>query len=404
MTATAPAQQGDTVADSGQRSKRAPRRWRLRTPRWPGRGPGRRARRVRLLLLGLVVVLGTVAGSMVPALTAPGTDSTSARIAEWARDHGMSPLVTWAEQRTYQPPTVGGAPEANSPLDHPSAPSAAAAGTALPAPIRTAAQPPLPGEGVWQVNATVHGAPAMAQTFLRPDATHTSYTAAATWFDPHLVSAQLHPGAAEPGGTGWAMPDSIPPAQRVGLLAAFNSGFKLADARGGFYEDGRTAQPLVAGAASMVFNTDGTMTIGQWGRDVTMSPRVAAVRQNLVPLVEDAHVVPGIDANINQVWGATIGNDKYVWRSGIGVTASGGIVEVVGPGLSADSLATLLQKAGCTQAMELDINPQWTSFVRYQATADPTNPTPINLLPTMQPPADRYTTTSSRDFITLHTR
>jgi len=161
-------------------------------------------------------------------------------------------------------------------------------------------------------------------------------------------------------------------------LAAFNSGFKLADARGGFYEDGRTAQPLVAGAASMVFFTDGTMTVGQWGRDVTMSPRVAAVRQNLVPLVDHAQVVPGIDANINQVWGSTIGNNKYVWRSGIGVTASGGIIEVVGPGLSADSLATLLQKAGSTQAMELDINPQWTSFVRYQPTTDPTNRAPGN--------------------------
>jgi len=42
--------------------------------------------------------------------------------------------------------------------------------------------------------------------------------------------------------------------------------------------------------------------------------------------------------------------------------------------------------------------------VRYQPTTDPTNPTPINLLLTMQHPADRYTTTSSRDFITLHTR
>ena len=224
VTATAPAQQGNT-ADSGQRAKRAPRGWWRRAPRWLGRGPGRRGRRVRLLVLVLVVVLGTVAGSMVPALTAPGTDSTSARIAEWARDHGMSPLVTWAEQRTYQPPTVGGAPEANSPLDHLSAPPAPVpAGAALPAPIDPLAQPPLPGEGVWQVSATVRGAPAMAQTFLRPDATHTSYTAAATWFDPHLVSAQLHPGAAEPGGTGWAVPDSIPPAQRVGLLAAFNSG------------------------------------------------------------------------------------------------------------------------------------------------------------------------------------
>ena len=401
MTATAPAQQGDTVADSGQRSKRAPRRWRLRTPRWPGRGPGRRARRVRLLLLGLVVVLGTVAGSMVPALTAPGTDSTSARIAEWARDHGMSPLVTWAEQRTYQPPTVGGAPEANSPLDHPSAPSAAAAGTALPAPIRTAAQPPLPGEGVWQVNATVHGAPAMAQTFLRPDATHTSYTAGAVTFDPHLVRTTLHPGNSQPGGTGWAVAPTI--TQPAGLLSAFNSGFKLGDAHGGFYANGRYAQPLAPRGASMVFYTDGTMTVGQWGRDVQMSPNVAAVRQNLTLLVDHGVVIPGDSTHTQQTWGATVGNKNFVWRSGIGVTANGDIVNVIGPRLSAQSLAVLLQHAGAVRAMQLDINPEWTSYVLYHQPSN-THAGASNLLPTMNRAPTRYNSVSGRDFVTTHTR
>ena len=399
MKTTGPAQQPASVTDTPQLTTQPPRRPRREAPR------RRHRHRLRWVVVGLVVVLGAVAGSMVPALTAPGTDSTTARIAEWARDHGMSPLVTWAEQRTYQPPPMGGAPAADSPLHtQPGSATPAAPGSGLPAPVRTPAQPPLPGEGQWQVSATVRGAPAMAQTFLRPDATHTSYTAAATWFDPHLVSAQLHPGAAEPGGTGWSVPSSIPPTARAGLLAVFNSGFKLADAHGGYYQDGRFAQPLVAGAASMVFHTDGTMTVGQWGRDLTMSPDVEAVRQNLVLLVDHAQVVPGIDANINRVWGSTIGNDKYVWRSGIGVTATGDIIEVVGPGLSASSLATLLQRTGCTRAMELDINPEWTSFIHYQPTADLTNPTPVNLLPTMQHPADRYDTTSTRDFITLYSR
>jgi hypothetical protein len=50
--------------------------------------------------------------------------------------------------------------------------------------------------------------------------------------------------------------------------------------------------------------------------------------------------------------------------------------------------------------MELDINPQWTTFVHYSgggATAD-------KLLPTMQRPATLYDTTSSRDFIAARVR
>ena len=47
--------------------------------------------------------------------------------------------------------------------------------------------------------------------------------------------------------------------------------------------------------------------------------------------------------------------------------------------------------------MELDINPQWTSFVTY--TAAPQVDT--NLLPDMQRSARRYDTTSTRDFVAV---
>ena len=402
MTITAQNKYGKGPAPEGAPPPSAP-------PGPPRRGSSPRRRRLlgRVWLALLVVelaFLGTVGGSVVSALTAPGTQSTAARIAEWARNNGMSPLVTLAEQLTYQAPKVGGAPAASSPLRHQSAHALPLVGVTLPAAITTPAQPSLPGEGQWQVTATVHGSPAMAHTFLRPDATHTSYTAAASWFDPHLVRAQLHPGAAQPGGTGWTVPSFIPPGHRTGLLAAFNSGFKLADARGGFYEGGRYAKPLVAGGASMVFHADGTMTVGQWGRDVTMSPKVAAVRQNLTLLVDHGQVVPSINADTQQTWGSTIGSKKYVWRSGIGVTASGALVSVIGPRLSAHTLADLLQRAGCVRGMQLDINPDWTSFIDYHPTADPTHLQAVNLLPTMTRSPTRYNTTSARDFVTLHAR
>ena len=46
--------------------------------------------------------------------------------------------------------------------------------------------------------------------------------------------------------------------------------------------------------------------------------------------------------------------------------------------------------------MELDINPEWTSFVSYPETR--------NLLPDMQRSATRYDTTSSRDFFAVLSR
>ncbi|MGH3493689.1 MAG: phosphodiester glycosidase family protein [Sciscionella sp.] len=369
--------------------------------------PRRRTRRHRgllVMLAVLVLVLGATAGSVVPALTAPGTQSNTARLAEWARNHGLGAVVTWLEQLTYQQPKVGGTPKGNSPLHHAqaSSPPSSRAAEKLPAAIPPPATPALPGEGSWRVVARVHGRPAMAEAFLRPDAVHTSYTVGAVWFNPHLVAARLHPGAAQPGGSGWTTPPSI--AHPSGLLAAFNSGFKLTDAHGGFYADGRYAKSLVPGAASMVFRRDGSMTVGRWGRDVRMGPSVAAVRQNLVLLVDHGRVVPGIDTNTTRSWGATIGNKKYVWRSGIGVTAQGNLIDVIGPRLSAHSLADLLHRAGCVRAMELDINPEWTSFVRYPASATSPTRKPVNLLSTMHRSPRRYNTTSARDFVTLHAR
>jgi len=168
----------------------------------------RRLHQAELTLLVLLDVMLTVATpSVVTALTAPGTQSTTARLAEWGRNHGLSPVVTGLEQLTYQSPQVGGMPGASSPLRQPLPAAMAPSGpSTLPPPVTPVASPALAGEGQWQTIAAVHGQPAMAKTFLRPDATHTSYTAGAVWFDPHLLRATLHPGTAQPVDTAGESP------------------------------------------------------------------------------------------------------------------------------------------------------------------------------------------------------
>jgi hypothetical protein len=148
-------------------------------------------------------------------------------------------------------------------------------------------------------------------------------------------------------------------------VAAFNAGFRMQDANGGYFTDGRVIVPLRAGAASLVTYKDGSAAIGAWGSEVGMSPKVVSVRQNLDLIVDNGQPVAGLTASDNSRWGATLGGGALVWRSGIGVTKNGALVYVGGPSLAITSLANLLAEAGAVRAMELDINPDWVQYSTY---------------------------------------
>jgi hypothetical protein len=79
---------------------------------WPA---GRRLLRHRVIRAGLALIAVLccwAAFSVEQALTAPGGGSVSSRLAEWARDHYLGPVVTFGEWLTYSPPKVGGTPGA----------------------------------------------------------------------------------------------------------------------------------------------------------------------------------------------------------------------------------------------------------------------------------------------------
>jgi hypothetical protein len=155
-----------------------------------------------------------------------------------------------------------------------------------------------------------HSRDYLVQTsYVRPDHVHTSYLAGVAWMS-HLDRFVLHPGYAGPGPSHhWTEPNSLFGHDLSGLLATFNSGFKLADANGGYYDHGQTSGTLTDGAASFVVYTDGHATVGTSGKDVRMGPRVAFVRQNLKPLISDGNVAKDVNANVQSNWGATIGGD-----------------------------------------------------------------------------------------------
>jgi len=369
-------------------------------------------RRIRFaVVLSLAGLLLWLAVSLGGALTNPALGSSlSARFAEWTREHGGASIVNWVENEWYShhPPPKGGTPPKGA-IKVPKASKIVSTGLPhLPTPpaIQPIASPALPGEGQWSpAGRLVGGIPAVYETTLRPDAVHTSYVVGVAWMDTKLLKATLYSGSQIPGGGPYTSTAPIQPAAASGLVAAFNAGFLMSGANGGYYTEGRAVIPLRTGAASFVVYSNGTSTVGQWGRDVAMTPNVVSVRQNLNLLVDNGQPVPGLNAADTTLWGNTLGNAVYVWRSGLGVTADGALVYVGGPGLNITDLANILVRAGAVRAMELDINTDWVNFSSYQPAtatgpASPTNGT--ELLSNMTGTPGRYFESWwARDFITM---
>ncbi len=358
----------------------------------------------------ITTVVFVVGWSVGHALTAPGGGSTAERLAEWARSHYLNPVVTFGEWLTYSPPKKGGHPNVSftrlgGKQVHKQKKHHHGMSPIIPASLGSLAGHPLPGEGQWREVEAVKGIPAVFKTYIRFSKVYSSYYAGVVSMDQRLVKFDLQPGTEDPGPGHWGAPLDIPSGHRTGLIATFNSGFRINSSGGGFYLHGRFDGALVKGVASEVYYKDGKLAIGNWGHGkLRMGPDIAAVRQNLHLIVVNGEVPRTVDKDVLSSWGATLGGGYYVWRSGVGVTRNGRVIFVYGPELDVRTLAELLQRAGAVSAMELDINPDWMSFMYYLAKKHPGNPAPVNLLRNQIQPPDRYYYPSNRDFTAVFSR
>jgi hypothetical protein len=360
----------------------------------------RRRRRLKWIALVIALLLVVPAISYVRALTYPGNASFAIRSVEWIRDHGGGSMIdaieTW--KYSHQAPPASGTPQ-----DIPvvTAPSSAAAGknAGLPAVKVLPGVKALAHEGAWSpARKGANGKPLLWTTWFRPDSAHLPVTAAAALIPQSADKLRLMPGTREPV-VGMASKNgySIPDFARSGLVAAFNAGFKMADSHGGWWTTDSSPLPLVDGRASVVIDRSGRATIGAWNQTVRMSPNVVAVRQNLDMLITDGKVADGLATNWQGRWGSSRSQYQYTWRSGLGTDAKGDLIYVAGNGLTLATLAAAMHQAGIRQGLELDIHPAIVSFNIEQPTAGGG----INsrkLVPSMNPPSDRYLVADQRDF------
>ncbi|HVB71275.1 MAG TPA: hypothetical protein VND83_07230 [Acidimicrobiales bacterium] len=375
-----------------------------------------RRRAIVLLAVATLCIVGYLGVTLAFALRNPSYGgSLQARAAEWGRQHGLGGFVTWGETEWYKlhPPKKGGAPLGPHVFGEGQTKVVIPAGLHhLPAPanIVSPVANPLPGEGVWHVvgRRTANGVPTVYEAFVRPDPVHTSYVVGVAWMDPTLLKAQLYSGSFIPGTGGpFAYTAPVSAKNSETLVAAFNAGFRMQDANGGYYTQGKTIIPLRNGAASVVIFKDGTMTVGAWGHGLTMDNQVASVRQNLDLIVNNYKAVPGLANQNTDKWGKTLGGTFNVWRSGLGVTRTGALVYVGGPAMSISDLANVLVRAGARYGMELDINTDWVQYSSFTGALN----APINggngtsLLGQMtEPPTIYFTSWWARDFFTMSLR
>lgn len=270
-------------------------------------------------------------------------------------------------------------------------------------------------DGTWSpAGRPVDGDPAVYETALVPPG--GSSPAGIAWMDTRLLSARLYSGSLSPGGGPYTYTAPVEPAQAATLVAAFNGGFQMKDAGGGYYTEGRMVVPVRAGAASLVIYRDGSADVGAWGTDVKMTPDVVAVRQNLVPLVAAGRPTALAMSADWQAWGDTCGADSCAssvpgiesqWRSAVGVAADGALVFVAGPSLDPLQLAQLLARAGVVRGMELDINPDWPVLATYDpppgGLASPANGSRL-IASSIQGPATFFEPSWNRDFVTMSAR
>jgi hypothetical protein len=382
--------------------------------------------RRRVVLLVLLAASAAFTVSYVPYLTGSNEDLASKTVM-WARDHGLGGLVTKAEQlvsRVPPPRTPAASLTLNEELTQPgparttpTSPSLLPSSTTLPPPpspapssptpstpptttlpppaaLKPAVTPALDGEGEWKPVASANGTTAVWATSLRPLASYPGVTATYAVIDQTHLRAALFNGTSLPGGR-WKLGSRVPGALRDELVAAFNGGFRFEHAPGsGYRTEGRTLHKPTKGLATLVVAEDGTLHLGEWGRDIDPAGRYLSVRQNLPLLVSDgvSHGSKGA------AWGLDYGGIRYVLRSAVCELADGRLMYVIAHKVDALLLGEILTRAGCTQAMQLDINGNWPSLYVF----DDGNPRLLDSK--VGAPRHRYLNGSTKDFFAFFDR
>jgi TolB protein len=199
---------------------------------------------------------------------------------------------------------------------------------------------------------------------VKPDLQRPFAEADVIELDPTLLQLKMIAGTTEPRSTtGLVGTGIIPQADWGALVGAFNGGFAAMHGQYGMMVDRKIYLPARDGLATIALYEDGTMRMGTWGKELAQTPDMLSYRQNCPPLIENGAITA--ETGKLALWGLSVSDEVYLYRSGLGVTAEGKLLYVAGRSLSAYTLARAMQLAGAVYAMQLDIDEYHVVFVTY---------------------------------------
>ncbi|HEY4331659.1 MAG TPA: phosphodiester glycosidase family protein [Ilumatobacteraceae bacterium] len=342
-------------------------------------------------------------------------DTTSGKMATWARDHHLGGEVDWLEAHIYDTPpsakpakqlalampglvppvvlaTTSTAPVITAAtsltaepasttttvlsggtiptiavatsVSDPTATTVALPAPIPPSPIAPLIAPALQDEGQWVPIARADGEDAIWATSVRPLPDAGSVVASIAEIDQTYIRAGLFNGSEEPGGA-WKRGNRVPDSLQPALLAAFNGGFRFEHMKGGYETEGVVVKPLRNGDATLAIGKDGKLVLGQLDRDLFDDGSWLSLRQNLILIVDGgkSQVQEGINEGV--WWGADYGKEVYVPRSAVCQMPDGRLAYVLVAPVDAFQLAQALINIGCTKAIQLDINGTWPAFFTF---------------------------------------
>lgn len=206
------------------------------------------------------------------------------------------------------------------------------------------------------------------RTPIRPDPQRPYAEVELIEIDPALLQIKMVPGTIEPRPTtGLIGSGVIPQADWPALVAGFNGGFAAMHGMYGMMVDRKVYLHPRDGIATLAVYEDGSLRMGTWGQDLVQTPDMVSFRQNCPPLIENGLITA--ETGKLTLWGLSVANEVYLYRSGLGLTADGRLIYAAGKPLSAYTLARAMQAAGAVYAMQLDVDEFHVAFITYEWSA-----------------------------------
>lgn len=232
---------------------------------------------------------------------------------------------------------------------------------------------PKPGEGSWTTEGLPNTSPndiLMAKTFIYPDPDRPKSHTSVLLFDKRRIKLHITGGTKGLGGyKGITGPGRVDDHHMPNLLAAWNGGWQGTYDNFGMYADGKEYKPMANGLATIVVMRDGTIKMGEWGRDFSeRTDDMVAMRQNVILMIDKGKTSKRINEG-NDTWGYVYVNSRedITWRSAVGLTKNGDLLVATGESVSAQTFARGLLAAGAEIAMPLDNNtPQVQTVLAFK--------------------------------------